>query len=138
MDWLVVLGLTALLDSISVYIGPSPRERGRKKREVIDERKKMSKQPLPAPTASTVGPCPTTIQISWKPRHWKFTQQLRTTRPPHGHMDALHIVPYLGHSATKDRVTFHISQLQLQIKVGFQLSVQFVLQFESSEGVAWG
>ena len=51
-------------------------------------------------------------------------------------MDALHIVPYLGHSATKDRVTFHIPQLQLQIKVGFQLSVQFVLQFESREGVA--
>ena len=25
--WLVVLGLTALSDSISVYIGPSPRER---------------------------------------------------------------------------------------------------------------
>ena len=25
--WLVVLGLTALWDSISVYIGPSPRER---------------------------------------------------------------------------------------------------------------
>ena len=24
--WLVVLGLTALLDSISVYIGPSPKE----------------------------------------------------------------------------------------------------------------
>ena len=25
--WLVVLGLTALWDSISVYIGPSPKER---------------------------------------------------------------------------------------------------------------
>ena len=25
--WLVVLGITALSDSISVYIGPSPRER---------------------------------------------------------------------------------------------------------------
>ena len=54
--WLVVLGLTVLSDSISVYIGPSPRERekelvgcfglngpskeGRKKREMIHERKK--------------------------------------------------------------------------------------------------
>ena len=27
VGWLVVLGLTALLDSISVYIGPSPKER---------------------------------------------------------------------------------------------------------------
>ena len=27
VGWLVVLGLTALRDSISVYIGPSPKER---------------------------------------------------------------------------------------------------------------
>ena len=30
--WLVVLGLTAVSDSISVYIGPSPRERERKEK----------------------------------------------------------------------------------------------------------
>ena len=30
--WLVVLGLMALLDCISVYIGPSPRERAKEKR----------------------------------------------------------------------------------------------------------
>ena len=40
---LVVLGLTALLDSISVYIGPSPKEREK------------------------VGPCPTVIQIVGRP-----------------------------------------------------------------------
>ena len=44
----------------------------------------MSKQPPPAPTASAIGPCPTIIQISRTPRHWKFTQHLRTTRPPPG------------------------------------------------------
>ena len=27
VGWLVVLGITALKDSISVYIGPSPKER---------------------------------------------------------------------------------------------------------------
>ena len=32
-DWLVVLGLTALWDSISVYIGPSPKEREREERK---------------------------------------------------------------------------------------------------------
>ena len=32
MRWLVDLGLTALSDSISVYIGPSPRE-GEKEEE---------------------------------------------------------------------------------------------------------
>ena len=45
-------------------------------------REKMSKQPPPAPTASVVGPCPTLIQVSRTPRHWKFTQRHRTTRPP--------------------------------------------------------
>ena len=32
VGWLVVLGLTALCDSISVYIGPSPRDREKEKR----------------------------------------------------------------------------------------------------------
>ena len=32
VGWFVVLGLTALCDSISVYIGPSPREREKEKR----------------------------------------------------------------------------------------------------------
>ena len=45
-------------------------------------REKMSKQPPPAPTASATGPCSTIIQISRTPQHWKFTQHLRTTRPP--------------------------------------------------------
>ena len=42
----------------------------------------MSKQPSPAPTVSAVSPCPTIIQVSRTPRHWKFTQHHRTTRPP--------------------------------------------------------
>ena len=42
----------------------------------------MSKQSPSAPTASAVGPCPTIIQISRKPRHWRFTQHHCTTRPP--------------------------------------------------------
>ena len=32
VGWLVVLGLTALRDSISVYIGPSPREKEKETR----------------------------------------------------------------------------------------------------------
>ena len=42
----------------------------------------MSKQPPPAPITSAVGPCPTIIQISRTPRHWKFAQHHYTTRPP--------------------------------------------------------
>ena len=33
VGWLVVLGLTAFWDSISVYIGPSPKEREKEKRK---------------------------------------------------------------------------------------------------------
>ena len=33
VGWLVVLGLTALSDSISVYIGPSPKEREKEERK---------------------------------------------------------------------------------------------------------
>ena len=32
LSWLVVLGLTALWDNISVYIGPSPKEREKEKK----------------------------------------------------------------------------------------------------------
>ena len=81
LDDLVGRSFLALSDNISVYIGPSPREREKEKRSDRWE-KKMSKQPPPIPTASTIGPGPTVIQVSRTPRHWKFTQHLRTTRPP--------------------------------------------------------
>ena len=42
----------------------------------------MSKQHPPAPTKSAVGPCPTIFRSSRTPRHWKITQNHRTTRPP--------------------------------------------------------
>ena len=65
---------------VSLYRAVSQREGERKEKR--QTRKKMSKQPTPAHTASAVGPCPTLIQISRTPRHWKFTQHHRTTRPP--------------------------------------------------------
>ena len=63
----------------SLYRAVSQREGERGEKGQM--REKMSKQPPPAPTASATGPCPTIIQISRTPRHWKFTQH-RTTRPP--------------------------------------------------------
>ena len=39
----------------------------------------MSKQPPPAPTASTVGPCPTIVQIVGRPGTGSFP---RTIAPP--------------------------------------------------------
>ena len=81
VGWLVVLGLTALWDSISVHIGPSPK-RGRKRRERIDESKTVQ-------TTPTRTYCKCSRPLSYynpncrTPRHWKFTQHHRTTRPPH-------------------------------------------------------
>ena len=48
---LVVLGLKALCDSISVYIGPSPKEGERK-----DRQEKYVQTAKPAPTVSAIGP----------------------------------------------------------------------------------
>ena len=76
--WLIVLGLTAIRGSISVYTGPSPKER---ERGVIDERQNVQATPS-APTTSSIGSCPTMIQISRTPQPWKFTQHQHTTRPP--------------------------------------------------------
>ena len=80
--WLVgCFGLNdPLRQYFSLYRAVSQREGER--REVIDERKNVQTNPPPAPTASAIGPCPTIIQSSRTPRHWKFTQHLRTTRPP--------------------------------------------------------
>ena len=64
----------------SLYRAVSQREGERGEKGQM--REKMSKQPPPAPTASATGPCPTIIQISRTPRHWKITQHLRSTRPP--------------------------------------------------------
>ena len=77
-ELVVVLYLTALPDSIAVYIGPSARERVKKKREMIDKRK-MSKQSHPAPTASPVGPCPALIHISRTPEHFGWLVVLGLT-----------------------------------------------------------
>ena len=66
VGWLC-FGLTALWDSILVYIGPSPREREEEKRN--DRQEKNVQTTAPAPTASAVGPCPTLIQISRMSRH---------------------------------------------------------------------
>ena len=79
--WLVVLGLNdPLRQYFSLYRVVSQREGEREEKGQM--RVKMSKQPPPAPTARAVGPCPTLIQTSRTPRHWKFTQDHRTTRPP--------------------------------------------------------
>ena len=58
-----------------LYRAVSQRDRKKK----IKTRENVSKQPPPSPTASKVGPCPSIIQISRTPWHWKFTQHHRTT-----------------------------------------------------------
>ena len=91
--WFGCLGLTALWDSISVYIGLSHREREKEKRNDRRE-KKMSKQPPPAPTASAIGPCPTIIQNVGRPGTGSLP---RTIAPPDD-------PPPMGHSERKKEV----------------------------------
>ena len=82
LSWLVgCFGFNGpLRQYFSLYRAVSQREGERGEKGQM--REKMSKQPPPAPTASATGPCTTINQISRTPRHWKFTQHLRTTRPP--------------------------------------------------------
>ena len=81
IGWAVVFGFNGPLRLyFSLYRAFSQREGER--REKRQRRVKMFKQPLPASTASAVGPCPTLNRISRTPRHLKFTQHNRTTRPP--------------------------------------------------------
>ena len=65
VGWLIVMSLTAFSAVFQFVLGCIP-ERGRKEREMTDERK-MSKQPPPTPVASTVTPCPTIFQIRRTP-----------------------------------------------------------------------
>ena len=59
-----------LFETVFQAISGRLPERGRKKREMIDER-----QPLPAPTASAVSPCPSLIQSSLRLYCMFFSQQ---------------------------------------------------------------
>ena len=54
-------------------------------------RVKMSKQPPPAPTASTVGPCPTVIQIVGRPGTGSLPS---TIAPPVHPLVSLRIGPF--------------------------------------------
>ena len=90
LDWLVgCFGFNGpLRQCFSLYRAVSQREGERG--EKGQTRLKMSKQPPPAPTASTIGQCPTLFQISRTPRHWKFTQHHRTTRPSPSQLEIPH------------------------------------------------
>ena len=80
IDWLVGFSLKGpFRQYFSLYRAVT--QNGGEKKEMIDERKNVQTAPH-APTGNAVGPCPTTIKISRTPRHWKFTQHHRTTRPP--------------------------------------------------------
>ena len=69
-------------DSISVYIGPSPKEREKEERKG-QMRVKMSKQPPSAPTTSAVGPCPTVIQIVGCPSTGSSPSTIAPSDHPH-------------------------------------------------------
>ena len=88
---LVVLGLAALSDSISVYIGPSPREREKEERK---DRESKNVQTTPTRTyCKAIGPCPTIIQTVGRPALEVY--------PGQSHHLTLPCVPCgLGHAIT--------------------------------------
>ena len=80
VGWLVVLGLTALWDSISVYIGPYPIEREKEKRNDWGEKNCLNS---PHPHLLQAQQALALLSSNCRtPRHWKFTQDHRTTRSP--------------------------------------------------------
>ena len=60
------LGFNGPLGTVFQSISGRLPERGRKRREKIEESKTVQTTP-PAPIASAIGPCPTTIQIVGRP-----------------------------------------------------------------------
>ena len=55
----------------------------------------MSKPPPPAPTANSIGPCPTLIPICRTPRQLTFTQNHRITRPPRSIIQMVQVHLYI-------------------------------------------
>ena len=79
VGWLV-WGLTAL-ETVFQYISGHLPKRGRERKERIDESKDV--QTTPTRTYCKCSrPLPYCNPNCRTPRHWKFTQHHRTTRPP--------------------------------------------------------
>ena len=92
--------------------GPlSPKQPTKKKKR---REKKNAQTSPPAPTASAVGPCPAIIQISRMPRHQKFTQHHRTTRPPQGGVEVINKTHEFIHISLC--CTFSLPLLEIEIK----------------------
>ena len=90
---------------------------------MIDERKNVQTIP-PAPSASAVGPCPTIIQISRTPRHWKFTQHHRTTRPVPAMIKVLtSLISYNTKRSHKRGVHSNNTSSDSALKISFRISV---------------
>ena len=84
VDWLVVLSLTAH-ETVFQSISDRLPERGIKRKERIEESKNVQ-------TTPTRTYCKRNRPLSYyhqncrTPRHWKFTQDHRTTRPHHSYV----------------------------------------------------
>ena len=123
----------------SLYRAVSQREGERGER--IDESKNVQTTP-PAPTASAIGPCPTVIKIVGRPgtgslpstiappdhppRHWKFTQHHRTTRP----------TPYASrHRLEESSEAVHIVDKSVTAMAEKTKSKRLAVEWRDEEGV---
>ena len=87
VGWLVVSDFNGpLRQYFSLY--RAVFQRGRKRRERTDESKNVQTPPPTGTFCKCSRPLPYCNPNCRAPRHWKFTQHHRTTRPPHCHMVA--------------------------------------------------
>ena len=93
MVWFGWLGINCpLRQYFSLYRAVSQRQGERGER--IDESKNVQTTPTRTYCKSN-RPLPYCNQNCRTPRHWKFTQDHRTTRPPSSSLEAWHCVPIL-------------------------------------------
>ena len=64
-------------ETVLQFISDLLSEKERKQRETLDKRKHVQK-PTPAPTASEVGPCPSTEELQWLEHVWDHENMFET------------------------------------------------------------
>ena len=85
LSWLVgCFGFNGTFETVfqSTCISGRLPEGEKEKKKKNRREKNVQTTPTRTYTASAIDPCPTIIQTSRTPQHRKFTQHLRTTRPP--------------------------------------------------------
>ena len=94
-------------------------KRGRKRKERIDESKNV--QTTPTRTyCKRIRPLPYCNPNCRTPRHWKFAQHHRTTRPPHNMVGPGRVAQSVGHLTRMSEVLGSIPGLATYFRLSFR------------------